>query len=75
MNPSRYGCNETDNTKDDDSVISDRCWEEKYKGDSRRWLIRDASRQKTDSSVSSTMKDTYLYPEPETDEQYVGKIH
>lgn len=66
------GCDDSKIIRDDDSVLSERCWEEKYKGDSRKWLIRDGSRQKIDTSLCSTMKDTYQYPMKE-DHQIVGK--
>lgn len=65
------GCDDSKIIKDDDSVLSERCWEEKYRGDSRKWLIRDGSRQKIDSFMCSTMKDTYQYPLKE-DHQIVG---
>lgn len=68
-------CGERKSIKDDDSVISDRYWQEMHRGDSRKWLIRDASRQKMDASVCSIMKTSYLYPfqEKEKREGVVGK--
>lgn len=66
-------CGEGKSIKDDDSVISDRCWQEIHRGDSRKWLIRDASRQKMDSTVCSTMKSSYLYPVEEKREGVVGR--
>lgn len=67
-------CDEKKSIKDDDSVVSERCWQEMHRGDSRKWLIRDASRQKMDSSVCSTMKATYPYPFPGKKEEVVGKF-
>lgn len=73
-NPSKHGRGESKLIKDDDSVLSDRCWEEMYKGDSRKWLIRDGSRQKIDSTLCSTMKATYQYPYlDDKKREYVGK--
>lgn len=73
-NSSKHGRGESKIIKDDDSVLSDRCWEEKYKGDSRKWLIRDASRQKIDSTLCSTMKATYQYPYlDDVKREFVGK--
>lgn len=57
--------------EDKDSVVSDRCWEEIYKGDSRKWLLRDGSTKKSENVVS-TMKDTYLYPHHE--DQVIGNF-
>lgn len=74
-NPSKYGRDKSKIIKDDDSVLSDRCWEEQYKGDSRKWLIRDASRQKIDSTLCSTMKATYQHPyQDDTKQEFVGNI-
>lgn len=75
MNKNDFTSSECDDSKivrDDDSVLSDRCWEEKYKGDSRKWLIRDGSRQKIESFLCSTMKDTYRCPLQE-DHQSIGE--
>lgn len=69
-NPAAYGC---ECIKDDDSIMSERCWKEMYRGDSRKWLIRDASRQKIDSSVCSTTKATFPHPDLTMEEQFVGK--
>ncbi|XP_018329139.1 uncharacterized protein LOC108739644 [Agrilus planipennis] len=47
------------------SVESDRCWEEQYRGDSHKWLIRDAAKKKTNEGVCSTMKEEYGPPQPD----------
>ncbi|KAB0800664.1 hypothetical protein PPYR_06403 [Photinus pyralis] len=62
-------CNKIE--EDKDSVVSDRCWEEKHKGDSRKWLIRDGSRRNS-SGQASVMRADYIFPE--SDERYfIGK--
>lgn len=47
---------------DVDSIISDRCWKETYKGDSRKWLLRDVTRNSLQGAMSA-MKESYQYPE------------
>lgn len=47
---------------DAESVISDSCWKETYKGDSRKWLLRDVTPNSL-KGVTSAMKEHYQYPE------------
>lgn len=54
--------------KDDDSLI-ERCWEEQYRGDSRKWLIRDGSYKNPRDPLCSTMQATYNFPLDEKDEK------
>lgn len=48
----QYKCIDNDND-------SEKCWNEKYRGDSRKWLIRDASHKLPSDPICSTMKDSY----------------
>lgn len=54
-----------DNAKsecDSDTDDSEKCWREKHKGDSRKWLLRDASHFLSHHDpICSTMKDSYRY--------------
>ncbi|XP_074040507.1 uncharacterized protein [Leptinotarsa decemlineata] len=52
---------EKQDIKDDDSLIEQQ-WFEKYKGDSRKWLIRDGSYKNVPERLCSTMKAAYTYP-------------
>lgn len=54
--------NAKNEVEDKDSIVSDRCFEEMYKGDSRKWLLRDRSVRKGNPPTISTMKDEYRYP-------------
>lgn len=65
-----FGCKET---KDDDSVISERCWQENHRGDSRKWLMKDGQKKIPARRIYSTMKASYSPPE-EPEFQYVGKL-
>lgn len=56
-------CSNENNNDDKDSVISDRCWEEKYRGDSRKWLTRDSSTKKSRGMICSAMKESFMVPE------------
>ncbi|XP_045467376.1 uncharacterized protein LOC123675878 [Harmonia axyridis] len=64
-----FGCREQ---KDDDSIISERCWRENHRGDSRKWLMRDGQAKVAAHRIYSTMRATYTPPE-EDDYQLVGK--
>lgn len=55
-------CKEVEEENDKDSIISDRCWKETYKGASRKWILRDKTPNSL-SGVMSAMKETYQYPE------------
>lgn len=48
---------------DDNERLMERCWQEQYKGASRKWLIRDASTKLPQGPLCSTMKESYIYPE------------
>ena len=61
MDQFEFGCDEN-KTKDDDSIISERCWTENYRGDSRKWLIRDGCTSHSQTKWLSTMKSTYPFP-------------
>lgn len=41
----------------------EKCWKPTFKNDSRKWLIRDASYNKLQDPLCSTMKSTYGYPD------------
>lgn len=45
--------------------LQEKCWQETYKGESRKWLIRDASGKFPRGPLSSTMKETYVCPSKE----------
>lgn len=62
MDVTEYGCNENTNIKEDDSAVSEKCWQENRRGDSRKWLIRDGSNKNLNSDLQSTMKASYTYP-------------
>lgn len=62
MENKEYGCREEVEEQDDDSII-DKCWVAKYKGDSRKWLIRDGSYKKQRGPLMSSMKASFTYPE------------
>ncbi|XP_044756881.1 uncharacterized protein LOC123315297 [Coccinella septempunctata] len=64
-----FGCREQ---KDDDSVISERCWQENHRGDSRKWLMRDGQKKIPPHRIYSTMRASYSPPEEDV-HQYVGK--
>lgn len=49
--------------EDTGSVISERCWEEKYRGDSRKWLVRDGSTKKSRGEISSCTRESFQMPE------------
>lgn len=72
MDVPEYGCNENINVKDDDSVVSEKCWKETYRGDSRKWLMRDESRKNSDSRLKSTMKATFSYPFSNVESNHIG---
>lgn len=55
--------NESDCITDDNN--SEKCWKEKYKGESRKWLIRDASPKIPCEPISSTMKESYRHIRPQ----------
>ncbi|XP_066253537.1 uncharacterized protein [Euwallacea similis] len=58
---------------DNNESLEEKCWQEEYKGHSRKWLIRDASAKSPQGPLCSTMKESYLYPEREnTDEKNMG---
>lgn len=70
MEPEEHDKGGTDNES-----LEERCWQEEYKGDSRKWLIRDASAKHPRGSLCSAMKESYLYPEREIpDEKNLGKF-
>ncbi|KAH1022441.1 uncharacterized protein LOC109534202 [Dendroctonus ponderosae] len=50
-----------------------KCWQETYKGESRKWLIRDASGKSPQGPLCSTMKETYVSPSKEESEKNMGK--
>lgn len=54
--------NKKEEVTDNESIISDSCWKENYKGDSRKWLLRDITPNSL-SGVTSMMKESYQYPE------------
>ncbi|KAL1490804.1 hypothetical protein ABEB36_013438 [Hypothenemus hampei] len=56
-------CDKSKIEADDNESLLEKCWQEEYKGDSRKWLIRDASAKTPPSPLCSTMKESYLYPE------------
>jgi len=68
------GPEEHDKGGTDNESLEERCWQEEYKGDSRKWLIRDASAKHPRGPLCSAMKESYLYPEREnSDENNLGK--
>ncbi|CAG9768857.1 unnamed protein product [Ceutorhynchus assimilis] len=48
-------------TEENESLL-EKCWVEEYKGDSRKWLIRDASSKLPHGLLCSTMKESYPCP-------------
>lgn len=72
MDAPKYGCDENTITKDDDSIVSEKCWQENHRGDSRKWLMRDGSTKTSNAGLMSTMKATYPYPVQE-ERECVGK--
>lgn len=62
------GCGGDKVIKDDDDSLIERCWEEQYRGDSRKWLIRDGSYRKAREPFCSTTQATYNFPVDEKDE-------
>lgn len=74
MSVKNLKCTERKFIEDDhDTVMTERCWKEMHRGNSRKWLIQDASQQKMNSSLCSTMKSCYQYPLHERTERVVGK--
>ncbi|KAL3277428.1 hypothetical protein HHI36_012776 [Cryptolaemus montrouzieri] len=65
-----FGCREL---KDDDSIISERCWRENHRGDSRKWLTSDGQPKIPAHRIYSTMKATYR-PPVEENFQFIGKL-
>lgn len=55
-------CDKEEKDADNESIISDRCWKETYKGDSRKWLLRGVTPNSL-QGVTSNMKESYQYPE------------
>lgn len=49
--------------EDDEDSLRDRCFEESYRGDSRKWLIRDGSKGKSLLPITSTMKSSFDVPD------------
>lgn len=45
--------------EEDEERLQEKCWQEEYKGASRKWLIRDASAKKNQIPAYSTMKESY----------------
>lgn len=52
---------------------SEHCWEEMYRGDSRKWLFKYSVRKPWDPPLMSTMKDHFRYPQPEDPNINVGE--
>lgn len=50
---------------------SEKCWRQTYNGDSRKWLIRDASHKMRQDPLCSTMKDSYRYVK---NQEKIGEI-
>lgn len=56
------------------SDSSERCFQEKYSGDSRKWIIRDASYKLPKGPLMSTMKDEYRVPLKEEQRARTGQF-
>ncbi|KAJ8915217.1 hypothetical protein NQ315_015440 [Exocentrus adspersus] len=65
MEPKEFGCRpeaEKQKGDEDEESLMEECWTAKYKGDSRKWLIRDGSYKNRRGPLMSSMKASYIYP-------------